>query len=86
MTLGVTPTTLREWDRKGILKPDFRTDGGDRRYSMETLQSLRVGHIVRRDTLRTIAYARVSSRDQKTCRARSPCWRLSAPNEASCTR
>ena len=65
MTLGVTPTTLREWDRKGILKPDFRTDGGDRRYSMETLQSLRVGHIVRRDTLRTIAYARVSSRDQK---------------------
>ena len=65
MTLGVTPTTLREWDRKGILKPDFRTDGGDRRYSVETLQSLQVGHIVRRDTLRTIAYARVSSRDQK---------------------
>ena len=65
MTLGVTPTTLREWDRKGILKPDFRTDGGDRRYSVETLQSLHVGHIVRRDTLRTIAYARVSSRDQK---------------------
>ena len=65
MTLGVTPTTLRAWDRKGILKPDFRTDGGDRRYSVETLQSLHVGHIVRRDTLRTIAYARVSSRDQK---------------------
>ena len=65
MTLGVTPATLRAWDRKGILKPDFRTDGGDRRYSVETLQSLQVGHIVRRDTLRTIAYARVLSRDQK---------------------
>ena len=30
--LGVTTTTLRNWDKKGLLKPDELTRGGNRRY------------------------------------------------------
>ena len=37
--LGVTPTTLRRWEREGRLLPDVRTRGGDRRYDLNRLVS-----------------------------------------------
>ena len=61
--LGVTPTTLRRWEREGRLLPDARTRGGDRRYDLNRLGSEPQGsdHPDRK----TVAYARVSSHDQK---------------------
>ena len=57
---GVSIETLRNWEEKGILVPE-RTEGGHRRYKLTDLvevdaQSQKV----------TIAYARVSSHDQKS--------------------
>ena len=60
--LGVSTSTLRRWDITGKLKP-ARTEGGQRRYDLAQLRpGLPHG---RPETLRTIAYARVSSHDQK---------------------
>ncbi|KWR87355.1 IS607 family transposase [Cupriavidus sp. IDO] len=62
--LGVAVVTLRRWDKAGRLTPACRTLGGHRRYDLAKM----------RDALRqagppkggkTIAYARVSSHDQK---------------------
>jgi len=36
--LGVHPQTLRGWDKKGKLKPAFRTVGGERRYTTKQLE------------------------------------------------
>lgn len=38
--LGVTIQTLRNWDKKGLLKPDDMTKGGERRYKLETLKAM----------------------------------------------
>ena len=61
--LGVSPQTLRRWDREGRLLPDERTPGGRRRYDLARLrpEQFRAPETPRR----TIAYARVSSHDQK---------------------
>jgi hypothetical protein len=37
--LGITPTTLRTWDRKGILKPVFRRNS-HRFYNRENIERL----------------------------------------------
>lgn len=37
--LGVTTTTMRNWDKNGMLHPDEYTSGGDRRYSIDTLRN-----------------------------------------------
>jgi predicted site-specific integrase-resolvase len=61
--LGVTTTTLRRWEREGRLLPDERTRGGDRRYDL-----IRLGSALRNEKpsgRKTVAYARVSSHDQK---------------------
>ena len=63
--LGVTTTTLRNWDKKGLLKPDELTKGKARRYRIESLRNINRNIIVTKDDLKTIAYARVSSHDQK---------------------
>ena len=63
--LGVTIQTLRNWDRNGLLHPDERTKGGDRRYKLETLRRINRNIVFNKDDLKTIAYARVSSHDQK---------------------
>lgn len=63
--LGVTIQTLRNWDKKGLLKPDELTRGGERRYKLESLKNINKNIIFRNDNLKTIAYARVSSHDQK---------------------
>ena len=38
--LGVTTTTLRNWDKKGLLKPDELTKGKARRYRIESLRNV----------------------------------------------
>lgn len=60
--LGVSTSTLRRWEREGRLIPDERTEGNQRRY---LLSSIRPN--LRKDggQRKTIAYARVSSADQK---------------------
>jgi len=65
--LGVSTNTLRRWEAKGRLVP-MRTEGGQRRYD---LAALKPGMTHRAPAPRkTIAYARVSSHDQKEDLAR----------------
>jgi len=54
---GVSVATLRRWDKRGLLKPDIITAGGHRRYKKKNCSDIK--RLV-------IAYARVSSHDQKT--------------------
>jgi len=61
--LGVSPQTLRRWEREGRLLPDERTPGGRRRYDLVRLRP-ELFHAPEPQR-RTIAYARVSSPDQK---------------------
>ena len=59
--LGVDISTLRRWEDEGKIKPE-RTRGGHRRYDKDELLSL---SNKRKNIKLTIAYARVSSSDQK---------------------
>jgi predicted site-specific integrase-resolvase len=60
--LGVSTSTLRRWEATGRLTP-ARTEGGQRRYD---LAALRPGFSHGADVPRkTLAYARVSSHDQR---------------------
>ena len=61
--LGVSKSTLRRWDAEGRLKPE-RTPGGHRRYRSEDLGQM-AHHPMPPAGRVTIAYARVSSRDQE---------------------
>ena len=56
--LGVTPTTLRNWEKEGKIS-SLRTTGGHRRYQVADLLGKP------KEKALTIAYARVSSHDQK---------------------
>ena len=61
--LNISQSTLRRWEKEGRLIPDARTKGNQRRYKLssirpEMIKSSNVGK-------KTIAYARVSSSDQK---------------------
>lgn len=60
--LGVSVSTLRRWEREGKLLPE-RTASGHRRYALSRLQPGHDGEAAAQK--RTIAYARVSSHDQK---------------------
>lgn len=62
--LGVSPETLRRWEAAGKIRPE-RTPGGHRRYDLATLYGLVPRHPQPQDRI-TIAYARVSSHDQKS--------------------
>ena len=57
--LGTTPGTLRKWEETGELLPTRRTKGGTRYYDAASLMGLE------HQDVPTIAYARVSSHDQK---------------------
>jgi excisionase family DNA binding protein len=56
--LGVTPKTLRLWEKEGKIQ-SYKTEGGHRRYQLAELL-----HGTKTTDL-TVAYARVSSHDQK---------------------
>lgn len=59
--LGISPTTLRRWEESGKLIPE-RTQGNQRRYRLSQIEP--ATHLFKQDR-KTIAYARVSSHDQK---------------------
>lgn len=61
--LGVSAQTLRRWEKAKKLSPSHRTQGGQRRYSLAQLQP--VNRESKSSDLPTVAYARVSSHDQK---------------------
>ena len=63
--LGVSIQTMRRWETTGYLKPDRKSEGGTRYYSPDKL--LGEKDI---ETDLTLAYARVSSHDQKKDLAR----------------
>ena len=60
--LGVSVSTLRRWDREGKIS-STRTSGNQRRYDLRTLRPKGARELIDRRT--TVAYARVSSHDQK---------------------
>ena len=60
--LGVTPQTLRNWDRNGKLPPHHTSGNGYRYYSSEQLNQIR-GVKPKKRTV--IGYCRVSSHKQK---------------------
>ncbi len=60
--LGVTPQTLRNWDKSGKLRPHHTTQSGYRYYSSEQLAN--ITNVQGIDRI-TIGYCRVSSYKQK---------------------
>lgn len=40
--VGVSPDTIRHYERQGLLKAPARTEGGYRMYSMDTVERIRV--------------------------------------------
>ncbi|MGK5094407.1 IS607 family transposase [Deltaproteobacteria bacterium TL4] len=64
-TLGVAVTTLRRWEKEGRLVADERTVGRQRRYNLARLKP-NFFHEATPNDRKTIAYARVSSHDQKS--------------------
>jgi putative resolvase len=72
--MGVSTSTLRVWDRKKQFKANYRTVGGHRRYSINSLLA-HIGQIIHQEPLNTkrksyktrvVTYARVSSNKQKS--------------------
>jgi predicted site-specific integrase-resolvase len=61
--LGVSIPTLRRWDKEGRLIP-VKTEAGHRRYDVSAIRPETI-HKFADDTRKTVAYARVSSHDQK---------------------
>ena len=62
--LGVSEMTLRRWDEEGRLV-SIRTEGGHRRYDISKIKPESVHRHSFYEDRTTIAYARVSSHDQK---------------------
>jgi putative resolvase len=60
---GVSITTLRRWEAAGLLIP-VRTESGHRRYSLAQIDA-QAAHANKQTSRKTVAYARVSSHDQK---------------------
>jgi len=60
--LGVCVKTLHRWEAAGTLLPALRTAGGHRRYCEAALRPEKPKEV---SPMRVIAYARVSSSDQR---------------------
>ena len=66
LQLGVSVVTLRRWHRTGKLLPAGRTPGGHRRYDpLQARASLGLSSPASMTARKAVAYARVSSHDQK---------------------
>ena len=61
--LGVSISTLRRWELNGTLLPDLKSEGGTRYYDFNRMKGKAKETII--ENALTIAYARVSSHDQK---------------------
>ena len=64
LILGVCINTLRNWEKSGSLVPRFRRYGGHRRYTSDDISKL-INKPTEMANRPTIAYARVSTHDQK---------------------
>lgn len=58
--LGVSVQTIRRWEETGYLLPDRKSEGKTRYYKLDRLTGKKVS-----ENAMTVAYARVSSHDQK---------------------
>ncbi len=66
LLIGVSISTLRRWEKEEKFLPSFRTCGGHRRYRLADLQKQFLQENLPSSSKRkTVAYARVSSHDQK---------------------
>lgn len=63
--IGVAVSTLRRWEQEGRLQPAMRTKGGHRRYRLADIERDFFGKKVKLTPRKIIAYARVSSHDQR---------------------
>ena len=64
--LGVTATTLRDWEKKGEFIPDRKSASGTRYYSESQIKSLfNDSKIADQQKREIIRYCRVSSHGQK---------------------
>ena len=63
--IGKTIQTLRNWDKKDILKPSYVTKGGTRYYSQEQLNHFLGLKSEKQINKKIIGYCRVSSHKQK---------------------
>lgn len=61
--LGVHPNSLRNWEKRGLLKP-VRLPGGQRRYSMGELNRLLSSGQLANEPEVVVLYARVSTKKQ----------------------
>lgn len=65
--VGVSISTMRRWEEEGFLIPAFRTLGGHRRYLVSSLENaLGLPKESNPRTRKALAYARVSSSDQRS--------------------
>lgn len=63
--IGVSASTLRNWDKSGKLKPDVISKGGDRYYSDDTLNNyLNLKNEKEFENRKIVLYARVSTKGQ----------------------
>ena len=62
--LGVTAQTLRNWDKKGKLKPSYTKSNGYRYYSEDVILSYTQERKTKKD-VNVVLYARVSSKKQQ---------------------
>ena len=65
LLFGVTTTTIRRWEKSGKLICHHRTLGNHRRYKLSDILSLITPEVNEQEDKLTIAYARVSSLEQK---------------------
>ena len=63
--IGVSISTLRRWEYEESFKPDFRTKGGHRRYDLSRIEHEFLNKNISENNRKVVAYARVSSHDQK---------------------
>ncbi len=63
--IGVSISTLRRWEDEGFFKCDFRTKGGHRRYDVSKIEAKFLNKKSSASNRKVVAYARVSSHDQK---------------------
>ena len=64
MMMGVSVSTLRRWERSSKFCSDHKTVGGHRRYSVKKIKEY-LGEAINKISKKVVAYARVSSHDQK---------------------
>ena len=63
--LGISVKTIQRWEREGRLVPIARTDTNRRLYTVSQLKEFLGLQIPEKQSLRVVAYCRVSSKAQK---------------------